>query len=139
MKKKKLSALLAFLLLLSAFAYGCGSSSDEGSGDEASSNQELRVLTSSEIPTMDSVMATDATSFTMLSNVNEGLYALDQDNNLVPAVADGEPEVNAEGTEFTVTLKEDAVWSNGDQVTAHDFVYAWQKAIDPETASTYGP
>lgn len=140
MKKAKLSALLAFILLISAFAYGCGGNdSEKSSGDEKSSAQELRVLMSSEIPTMDSVMATDATSFTMLNNVNEGLYGLDQDNNIVPAVADGEPEVNAEGTEFTVKLKEDAVWSNGDAVTAQDFVYAWQRAIDPETASTYGP
>ena len=88
---------------------------------------------------MDSVMATDATSFTILGNVNEGLYGLNQDNELIAAVAEGDPEVNAEGTEFTVTLKDGVEWANGDPVTAADFVYAWKRAIDPEIASPYGP
>ncbi len=119
----------------------CGnddSSSEKKPGSEAAV-QELRVLKSSEIPSMDSVMATDATSFTILGNVNEGLYGLNKDNELVPAVAEGEPEVNEEGTEFTVKLKDDVEWANGDPVTAADFVYAWQRAIDPENASPYGP
>ena len=41
-------------------------------------------------------------------------------------------------TTYTFTLRESARWSNGDPVTAHDFVYAWQRAVDPATASPYG-
>ena len=40
-------------------------------------------------------------------------------------------------TTYTFTLRPDARWSNGDPVTAYDFVYAWQRAVDPATASPY--
>ncbi len=132
---------LALVLVLSMVVAACSSGSNSSNQQSSSEGvaQELRVLKASEIPSMDSVMATDATSFTVLGNVNEGLYGLNQDNELVPAVADGEPEVNQEGTEFTVKLKEDVKWANGDAVTAADFVYAWQRAIDPVNASPYGP
>ena len=132
---------MTLVLALSVIVAACGndeSSSKKESGSEAAV-QELRVLKSSEIPSMDSVMATDATSFTILGNINEGLYSLNENNELVPAVAEGDPEVNEEGTEFTVTLKDGVEWANGDPVTAADFVYAWQRAIDPENASPYGP
>ena len=140
MKKSKFSLLLATSLATSVFLAACGSDSNDDSTGSGSSDvaQELRVLESAEIPSMDSVMAEDTVSFTMLNNVNEGLYRQDQDNNFIPGVAEGEPEVNEDGTEFTVKLKEGLTWSNGTPLTANDFVYAWQRAIDPATASTYG-
>lgn len=141
MKKSKFSLLLATSLATSVFLAACGSDSSDDSSSKSGSTgatQELRVLESAEIPSMDSVMAEDTVSFTMLNNVNEGLYRQDQDNNLVAGVADGEPEVNENGTEFTVKIKEGLKWSNGTELTANDFVYAWQRAIDPETASPYG-
>jgi len=128
-------------LATSVFLAACGGSDDKSSDNGSSSKevaQELRVLESAEIPSMDSIMAEDAVSFTMLNNVNEGLYRQDQENNLIPGVAEGEPEMNEEGTEFTVKLKEGLTWSNGTALTAADFVYAWQRAIDPANASTYG-
>ncbi|MGM9927273.1 MAG: peptide ABC transporter substrate-binding protein [Bacillus sp. (in: firmicutes)] len=139
MKKSKFSLTLTLLLVLSMIVTACGSNDNsDGGSDSSDVAQELRVLESAEIPSMDSIMAEDAVSFTMLNNVNEGLYRQDQDNNLVPGVAEGEPEVNEEGTEFTVKLKEGLTWSDGTALTAADFVYAWQRAIDPANASTYG-
>ena len=141
MKKSKFSLLLTMSLATSVFLAACGGSDDKSSDNGSSSKevaQELRVLESAEIPSMDSIMAEDAVSFTMLNNVNEGLYRQDQENNLIPGVAEGEPEMNEEGTEFTVKLKEGLTWSNGTALTAADFVYAWQRAIDPANASTYG-
>lgn len=140
MKKSKFYLTLVLMLVLSVIVSACGNdnSSDKKSGSSDVA-QELRVLESSTIPSMDSIMAEDTVSFTALNNVNEGLYSQDQDNNFVPAVAEGEPEMNEDGTEFTVKLKEGLTWSNGTALTAHDFVYAWQRAIDPANASTYGP
>lgn len=141
MKKSKFSLLLTMSLATSVFLAACGGSDDKSSDSGSGSKdvaQELRVLESAEIPSMDSIMAEDTVSFTMLNNVNEGLYRQDQDNSLIPGVAEGEPEVNAEGTEFTVKLKEGLKWSNGTPLTAADFVYAWQRAINPENASPYG-
>ncbi len=138
MKKSKFSMLLASTLALSTFLSAC-SGDDSSSSDSGKVKQELRVLESAEIPSMDSVMAEDTVSFTMLNNVNEGLYRQNQENKYVPAVADGEPVMNEEGTEFTVKLKEGLKWSDGTAITANDFVFAWQRAINPDTASPYGP
>lgn len=145
MKKSKLFLLLALSLVLSMFLAACNGGGDDATktddgGDTAAESvpQELKVLETSEIPSMDSVMAQDSASFTALANVMEGLYRLDQNQEAVPGMADGEPEVSEDGLVYTVKLK-DAKWSNGDTVTAEDFVFAWQRAIDPATASPYGP
>ncbi|WP_226670582.1 peptide ABC transporter substrate-binding protein [Metabacillus litoralis] len=144
MKKSKLFLLLALSLVLSMFLAACNGGGDETTTDEGGDTaaesvpQELKVLETSEIPSMDSVMAQDSASFTALANVMEGLYRLDQNQEAVPGMADGEPEVSEDGLVYTVKLK-DAKWSNGDPVTAEDFVFAWQRAIDPATASPYGP
>ncbi|MGG0719087.1 peptide ABC transporter substrate-binding protein [Robertmurraya massiliosenegalensis] len=143
MKKSKFFLLLSLVLAVSTFLAACGGGDNAGKdnekgADETSATQELSMLESTAIPSMDSVMAEDTVSFTTLNNVNEGLYRLDPNQEVVEGVADGDPEVSEDGTVYTFKLK-DAKWSNGDPVTAHDFVYAWQRAIDPEVASAYGP
>ena len=45
-------------------------------------------------------------------------------------MAEGDPEISEDGLTYTFKIR-DAQWSNGTPVTAHDFVYAWQRAIDP--------
>ena len=150
MKKSKLSLLLVLSLVLSMFLAACsggkdtGSSKDDGKKDtgsksELAADQTLNVLESAEIPSMDSVMSQDVLSFTTLNATNEGLYRLDQNQKVIPGVAAGEPTYNADKTVLTIKLKQDTKWSNGDPVTANDFVYAMRRAIDPKTASPYGP
>ena len=60
----------------------------------------------------------------------------DADGALVPGVATGF-EANEDNSVYTFTLRKNAKWSNGEPVTAHDFVYAWQRAVNPELASPY--
>lgn len=141
LKKSKFLLLLVLTLVLSSFLAACGGSKDkdDSANKDSDVKQEITVLESQSIPSMDSVKATDNVSFTAMNNVMEGLYRLDQNQDPVPGVADGEPEVSEDGLVYTFKLKEEAKWSNGDPVTAHDFVYAWQRAIDPETGSEYGP
>ncbi len=69
-------------------------------------------------------------------NLFEGLFNQDADGNNVPGVAE-RFETNEDKTIYTFVLRKDAKWSNGDPVTAHDFVYAWKRAVDPELASPY--
>ncbi|MFC4714267.1 peptide ABC transporter substrate-binding protein [Planococcus dechangensis] len=130
------------LLILAIFLAACGSEDEETATEiengEIDEVQELRLTTGSGIPSMDSVLADDAVSFTTLNNVAEGLYRLDQHNVAVPAMASAEPEISEDGLSYTFTLR-DASWSDGSPVTAHDFVFAWQRAADPATGSTYGP
>lgn len=149
MKKSKFSLLIAFALVLSLFLSACSGSTTKDTNkkntaskngtQELAADQTLNMLESAEIPSMDSVMSQDVLSFTMLNATNEGLYRVDNHQNIIDGVADGKPVPNADGTVYTIKLKNNTKWSNGDPVTAHDFVYAWQRAIDPKTASPYGP
>jgi oligopeptide transport system substrate-binding protein len=66
-----------------------------------------------------------------------GLYSLDTDNNPVPAYADGDPEVSADGTVFTVSLKEGALWSDGDDLLAEDWVLGIHRTCNPVNAGEY--
>jgi oligopeptide transport system substrate-binding protein len=139
LKKFKFSLLLVSFIALSMFLAACGGGDDASDNeDKGTAKQEINAVEAQAIPAMDSVMAQDTVSFTTMNNVMEGLYRLDPDQNVVPGVADGDPEISEDGTVYTFKLKE-AKWSNGDPVTAHDFVYAWQRAMDPENASPYGP
>ncbi|MCP6368222.1 ABC transporter substrate-binding protein, partial [Klebsiella pneumoniae] len=54
-----------------------------------------------------------------------------------PALAESLPEVSEDGLTYTIKMREDATWSNGDQITAHDFVYAIQRLANPDTAAPY--
>jgi oligopeptide transport system substrate-binding protein len=87
---------------------------------------------------MDPSLATDESSFIYLASTMEGLYRLDEKTQPTPGIAT-EHKVSDDGLTWTFTLREDAKWSNGDPVTAHDFVYSWQRAVNPDTASEYGP
>ncbi|MDR4945921.1 peptide ABC transporter substrate-binding protein [Neobacillus cucumis] len=146
MKKAKLSLLvtsaLAASLVLGACSGGSSSSSKKptSSAGQLADKQVINVLESAEIPTLDSVMNQDVLGSEVLSQVNAGLYRWDQTGKkVIPDIADGEPQYNADKTVLTIKLRKDAKWSNGDPVTAKDFVYSWQRGIDPKTASPYVP
>ncbi|AKP46388.1 peptide ABC transporter substrate-binding protein [Bacillus smithii] len=137
--KKKFSLFLVLLLALGTVLTACsGSKSGDGgkNGDNAKKDQVLNLVETQEIPTMDSALATDVVSFTALNNVMEGLYRLGKNDEPVEGIAEGEPQVSKDGKTWTFKLR-DAKWSNGDPVTAGDFVYAWRKVVDPKTASQY--
>ncbi|WP_079529411.1 peptide ABC transporter substrate-binding protein [Halobacillus hunanensis] len=149
--KKTNWLLLALALVLSMFLAACSGGgdsetgsdggSDSGSDGESASGESEQVLNlseSAEIPTMDSSLATDAVAFQWLGSTKDGLYRLGKNGEPEPGIAKSH-EVSEDGLTWTFTLREDAVWSNGDPVTAHDFVFAWQRAVNPDTGSEYGP
>ena len=94
----------------------------------------INLVLSEEPPQMDSGTATDQVSGMLLGHIMEGLLRYDHQNNLVPGVAH-EWEMDDESARFL--LRDDAYWSDGRPVTAHDFVFAWRRAVDPITASQY--
>lgn len=110
--------------------------SDDTTGEEQ--EQVLNLTRKSQIPTMDSSMATDEASFQFLGLSMEGLYRLGEDAEVKEGIAIDHEESD-DGMQWTFNLRDDAKWSNGDPVTADDFVYAWKRAVDPETGSEYGP
>jgi oligopeptide transport system substrate-binding protein len=87
-----------------------------------------------EPPQLDSTRATDMASSFVLGHVMEGLLRLDEHGAIAPAVAD---TWKIEADRATFHLRDTAVWSDGKPVTAHDFVFAWRKVVEPATASEY--
>lgn len=87
-----------------------------------------------EPPQLDGTRATDVTSSFVLGHIMEGLLRLDEHGAIVPAVADS---WQIEANRAIFHLRETAIWSDGKPVTAHDFVFAWRKVVDPATASEY--
>lgn len=138
MERKSLFKSLAVIGLSGLVLAACGNNSDNsGSNGSGESEQVLNWTTTSELPTMDTTMVTDTVSFDMMNNVNEGLYRQNAEGEYEAGVLDGEPEISEDGSVYTYKIKEDATWSNGDPVTANDFVYAWQRLVDPDTAAPY--
>ncbi|MGG0239915.1 peptide ABC transporter substrate-binding protein [Bacillus rhizoplanae] len=148
MKKiKKISAVVAPVLAMSVALTACSGSGDKKASTEPkneekktegklASKQVLNLLETQEIPSMDSSKATDAVSFLALNNVMEGLYRLDKDQKPTPGMAESYKKSD-DGKTYTFKLRKDAKWSNGDPVTAKDFVFAWQRLLDPKTAAEY--
>ena len=86
---------------------------------------------------LDPALAEDVHAFNILADLYEGLVTESAAGELAPATAESW-EISTDGLIYTFTLRAGARWSNGDAVTAHDFVRAFRRAASPETASTYG-
>jgi peptide/nickel transport system substrate-binding protein/oligopeptide transport system substrate-binding protein len=129
--KKVLLAVTATAFLLA----GCGSkgSSTQSSGKYAS-KQTLNWTESSTLATADLAKATDTLSFNVLLNTQEGLYRLDKNGTPQKALATKTTVTNG-GKTYTFNLRKNAKWSNGENVTAQDFVYSWQRTVNPKTAA----
>ncbi len=149
-KMKKFTAVVAPVLAMSMALTACSGSGGEkkttttssGGGDEKKSEikyaakQVLNRTENQEIPTMDTSKSTDTLGAQILGNTMEGLYRLDKDNKPIPAAAESSTK-SEDGKKYTFKLRKDAKWSNGDPVTAKDFVYAWQRLLDKNTAAEY--
>lgn len=102
----------------------------------AEAGKYLRIAQEVDLPSMDQHVATDGLSFEVIAATIEGLYSVDKDGNLIPAIAKGY-EVSEDGLVYTFTLRDDVKWSNGDPVTANDFVFSWRRLLNPAQASEY--
>ncbi|WP_349922079.1 peptide ABC transporter substrate-binding protein [Aeromonas veronii] len=85
---------------------------------------------------IDPQMVEESAGSEIVNDLFEGLYTLDGDGKLQPAGAISY-ELDPTGTIYTFKLRPDAKWSNGEPVTAADYVYGWQRAADPKNASNY--
>ncbi|MEI5993555.1 peptide ABC transporter substrate-binding protein [Candidatus Enterococcus mansonii] len=97
----------------------------------------VRFTEPAELLTLDTTQEEDFTSFNAQNQVLEGLYQLDENDEIIPAVAKALPEISEDKQTYAITLRKDAKWSNGEPVTANDFLYAWRRAVTPETAPSY--
>ena len=121
--------LPTYLLL---FTIGCIGQVDATSVDFDS--QSITIAFSEEPPQLNSMKATDSVSIDVLSHTMEGLARYDRRGQMVPGVAE---RWEIDDKSATFWLNKNARWSDGKPVTAKDFIYAWQTALDPATASEY--
>ena len=130
---KALVAALAIAAAAAAQAAGTHPATGEALADDQSFTYRLL----DQFPTVDPQLNEDTSGYHIIRDLFEGLLSQDGDGNLVPGVATHYTASDGNKT-YTFSLRENARWSNGDPVTAHDFVYGWRRAVDPATASPYG-
>ncbi|MGR3492130.1 MAG: peptide ABC transporter substrate-binding protein [Shimia sp.] len=105
-------------------------------GEALAEDQTFTYRVTAGIPTLDPQLIEETVGFHVARQLFEGLLTQDLDGSLLPGVAESWEPSNGNLT-WTFNLRDDAMWSNGDPVTAGDFVYGWQRAMDPATASPY--
>lgn len=129
--KKPLVLAMAGTMLV-----GCGSSAGGSATGTTSGGSSVTVAMDADLNTMDYDLATDGNSFIMQSMCVSGLAMLDADGQPQPDLAE-KWDVSEDGKTYTFHLRDGIKWSNGDPVTADDFVYGWRRLVDPDTASEY--
>ena len=135
---KKLLSLLMILLLLVGCSGGNPSGGDTPAEEPAADAGSKTVTLQAPTPliSMDTAIATDGTSFSAQTMCIAGLMSLDAAGNPVGDMAESY-DLSEDGLVYTFKIRDDAVWSNGDPVTANDFVFAWDRVQDPDIASDY--
>lgn len=99
-------------------------------------NNTLRLQLASEPDKLDPALNSTADGACLVVNSFAGLFTYDQEGNAVPDLVK-DYTVSEDGLEYTFNLLSDLKWSDGDELNANDFVYSWNRAVDPETSSDY--
>ncbi|MFC4411749.1 peptide ABC transporter substrate-binding protein [Chungangia koreensis] len=143
--KKWLSFIV--IAMLAIFMAACTANEDAGqekpddekdngqTTDTPEATEKVLLLNNGNEPTsFDPSIGFDSVSWNALNNLMEGLTRLNEDHQPVEATAE-KIDVSEDGLTYTFTIREGAKWSNGDAVTANDFVFGWLHMLDPNTAS----
>jgi oligopeptide transport system substrate-binding protein len=137
-----LAALCAGLALVAA---GCGGDDDDAAGTggaatdgggAAAAEQVITYNWGAEPPSLDPGLATDTTSANILLSIMDPLVKLDDELQAVEAAA-ASWEESEDKKSYTITLRDDLKWTNGDPVTAEDYEWSWKRTISPELAADY--
>lgn len=127
--KKNWFAKAAASVTCLAMLVGCGS------GGSAGAN-EITINLGAEPPEMDSILTTSSGSMNVLRHCVEGLVSLDANDEALPGMAESW-DVSEDQKTYTFHLRKGAKWSNGEEVTAKDFVFAWNQHFNARTGAPY--
>ena len=130
MKKFKLFFSGLMVIEMGLVLAACSSNS----GLSQANTQTMNTYVSNEISTLDSSKYGDTTSSEVLQNSMEGLYRFDKNNKAILAGATSVKHSKDQRV-YTFDLRKNAKWSNGDPVTATDYVTAWRRTVDPKNSS----
>lgn len=135
MKKKVFAALLATAMVGTMLA-GCSTPGSKSGGDGGNSDEKVfRYSTSTEPTTLDPTKSNSIPDNEVQHALTESLVR-NTGGEVNPGVAESW-EVSEDGLTYTFHLNPDAKWSDGEQITAQDFVYSWQRLMNPDTAAPY--
>ncbi|NOH67537.1 ABC transporter substrate-binding protein [Vibrio rotiferianus] len=134
-KNKITQALLLGAGLAVAAASTTAFAADVPAGTKLADKQELVRGNGTEVATIDPHKSQGVPESHVIRDLLEGLVNQNADGDTIPGVA--ESWETPDNKTFTFHLRKDAKWSNGEPVTAQDFVFSWQRAVDPATASPY--
>ncbi|MBA3711535.1 MAG: peptide ABC transporter substrate-binding protein, partial [Pyrinomonadaceae bacterium] len=132
----QLTAVMVVLSLLSsACASGSASSTEFFGKTDPPEGQVLRYVSGSEPESLDPHMSTGQPEGRIYMSLYEGLVEYHPKTmEPIPAIAE-RWEINSDISEFVFHLRRNARWSNGDPITAHDFVYSLRRGLAPATAA----
>ena len=122
-------------LLMSIFGVGmvltaCGQQT-------TTSTKTLNLMQTTDLTTLDNTNQATMPEFNTLTNISEGLYRLNNQNQPVPAMATKLVKPTNNGRTYTFNIRTNAKWSNGDPVTAADFEYSWKRSLNPKNNPVY--
>lgn len=125
-RRLRITALLIALVLIVSALSACGTAQ----------SLEIRLDVQQGVKNMDPQFATDTLGCTIIANTMEGLLRFNAQGELIPAGAESYSTERG-GLKYVFTLRQDAEWSNGDPVTANDYVFAFQRIFNREVPSPY--
>jgi oligopeptide transport system substrate-binding protein len=131
---KTIRLLLVVAVSLAAIAFAITSCS--GREDPLAGKSVINRALSTEPESLDPQKGRSVQAADVLRDIGEGLVAYSPSGELVAAAAESW-EISADGLTYTFHIRPEARWSNGDPVTAADFVFGLQRLVDPQTAAFY--
>lgn len=129
--KKVIAVAVAVFTVASMFT-ACKSSTSTGNKQPI----KITACVGSEPKSIDPAINQTIDGSDYLVEAFEGLVKTDKKGNYVPGIAKSWDK-SSDGLTYTFHLRTDAKWSDGKALTADDFIYAWKRAVDPQTASPY--
>ncbi|HYF77111.1 MAG TPA: peptide ABC transporter substrate-binding protein [Symbiobacteriaceae bacterium] len=136
--------IAGFLAVSMLVAVGCSKKTDNNNEpttdpgkDTPKAGQTIRINIGTDPKTLDPIVSTGVPDAMVQTALFAGLMMLDNDGRPQPDLAKEMPKVTNDGKTYTFTLRDNLKWSNGDPITAEDFIYSWKKALDPRVASEY--
>lgn len=131
MQKIKKFTLAAVSVSVAFLLAACGS--QQSSSPASKDKQVLKLSATAPLDTID---ISKATGYGQTGNVFESFYRLGKNGQPAAGLAKS-GTVSKDGKTWTFKLRSNAKWSNGEKITAQDFVYSWRRTINPKTASPY--
>ena len=96
----------------------------------------LKLQLASEPDKLDPALNSTVDGATLAANTFVGLFTYDENGELIPALAESYTE-SEDGLTYEFTLKDGLKWSDGSELNAKDFEYAWKRAANPDTGADY--